>query len=549
MKNKKCFYIVIMFFSLVVPLFSQDKDVDDFEKTLVMNSASNKDNTLILLNTIKEDKWKSVIYAYFPKNGDNDCRIVKLWDKVNSSGSVRSLIYSPYSDNFYFYSAWDNENENLQGLYIIPSKRINSPYELQIDYKNSEAGLSYFLMNKKGIWLIKDIPEWNLSEKEKVPDYNYPWSFAYIYQIENENGYFFNNIPENAVQIKAMSYWRAENIPGQYNDTKGVYGNVSYIFQTTDYCLLIRDIDNSSWWIYNCDTHEASKFNTYEEAKQIATAYDKKIEKQEYRKEHYSLIFFILLIVASIIIISLLIYVLIKNLRIHINEDEKIKERNRMIFEIQEKERAKISRDIHDSVVQDIRVIRLETENLVVDEKSKQKQTKIEDIATDCIIKLRNICYNLTPAELTIHKNNNSSEFELISIINSLVQQFISRTHLPCVFKVEEGFEYPVLNRDITQNLFRVIQEALTNIEKHSYATQVSIYIKKDNNNLLIYVTDDGIGCNPDELQKKIKRKEHLGLRSMIDRMDLIGGEIEFLTAQDDGMEVKITLPLDKLKK
>ena len=49
---------------------------------------------------------------------------------------------------------------------------------------------------------------------------------------------------------------------------------------------------------------------------------------------------------------------------------ESVKERNRMTFEIQEKERAKISRDIHDSVVQDIRVIRLETENLVVDEVS-----------------------------------------------------------------------------------------------------------------------------------------------------------------------------------
>ena len=225
-----------------------------------------------------------------------------------------------------------------------------------------------------------------------------------------------------------------------------------------------------------------------------------------------------------------------------------LKERNKMIFDIQEKERAKISRDIHDSVVQDIRVLRLETENLVVDEKSKARQTKIADLATDCIIKLRNICYNLTPAELANHNTGDSSKLELISIINSLVQQFSSRTHIPCVFKVEEGFEYPVLEKEKTQNLFRVIQESLTNIEKHSYATQASIFLKKDGNTLFIYITDDGIGCNPNELDKKLKSKEHLGLRSMKDRMELIGGSIEFFTSQNDGMEIKIELPLEDAK-
>ena len=102
-----------------------------------------------------------------------------------------------------------------------------------------------------------------------------------------------------------------------------------------------------------------------------------------------------------------------------------------------------------------------------------------------------------------------------------------------------------MLEKEKTQNLFRVIQEALTNIEKHSYATQASIFIKKDGSSLIIYVTDDGIGCNPEDLDKKLKSKEHLGLRSMKDRMELIGGSIEFFTAQNDGMEIKLQLPLE----
>ena len=50
-----------------------------------------------------------------------------------------------------------------------------------------------------------------------------------------------------------------------------------------------------------------------------------------------------------------------------------------------------------------------------------------------------------------------------------------------------------MLEREKIQNLFRVIQEALTNIEKHSFATKVSILIKKENQKLVIYITDEGM--------------------------------------------------------
>jgi signal transduction histidine kinase len=329
------------------------------------------------------------------------------------------------------------------------------------------------------------------------------------------------------------------------NKEKTINQKVKYeyeqIWQFTDYTLLICDEDESSWWVFNCLTEKLKKYESLKLAKKAAEKIDWAFARKQ--KVLGQLSFIGVLLVILVIFAAVLILVLKK-----IWGSQKAASRiehNKMIFDIQEKERAKISRDIHDSVVQDIRVLRLETENLVVDEASKTRQTKIEDLATDCIIKLRNICYNLTPAELASHSEGDSTQLELISIINSLVQQFSSRTHIPCVFKVEEGFEYPVLEKETTQNLFRVIQEALTNIEKHSYATQVSIFIKKSGNILFIYITDDGIGCNPDELKRRLKSKDHLGLKSMKDRMDLIGGSIEFFTGQNEGMEITIKLPLE----
>lgn len=222
-----------------------------------------------------------------------------------------------------------------------------------------------------------------------------------------------------------------------------------------------------------------------------------------------------------------------------------IKNNKKFIYNIQENERGKISRDIHDSVIQDIRAIRIETELLKVDSLSEERKNKVINLATDCVVKLRNICYNLTPAELTTHNQGDSTKIELISIIQSLVIQFIERTHVPCQIKIDENFDYPVFPKEISQNLFRIIQEALNNIEKHSYATNCQILIKNkienDRKYMLIYISDDGIGCDIKQILNKNK-KNHFGLGNMMDRAELIGAKIDFQSEQGQGMEVRIMI-------
>ena len=295
------------------------------------------------------------------------------------------------------------------------------------------------------------------------------WSFSksQLLQIEDEKGHFIFAVPEAAV---SKSFYTFNIYAHQPNKDKSVLGKYPYegIFQATDYTLLICDADQSSWWLYNCVNKKLTKYENYWLTKSRALKLDNFYEKNIlYNLKPKTIVQFILQLLACLCLVFSIVVILVLCIRQTKKckfKEAAIKEQKKMIFDIQEKERAKISRDIHDSVVQDIRVLRLETENLVVDEASRQRQTKIADLATDCIIKLRNICYNLTPAELASHSEGDSSKVELISIINSLVQQFTSRTHIPCVFKVDDGFEYPVLEKEKTQNLFRVIQEALTNI-------------------------------------------------------------------------------------
>lgn len=535
MKIRKLISVLFLTYILINTINAEVESPRNLEDTVILNFAENEDKSIIVFNTVDYQKWQNRIYAVNPGKGSYYWSFWNIWDKNKCSGTVRSVVYSPFSKRFYFMSAGGDEEGN-NGIYTIETKYSQKVDKLKAIRGERIDGIGCFLVNKKGVWLLHDIA---------VPKGDEYWGEAELCQIEDENGPFSNNKLLKIKAIRATSWTRAENGTSENEDGRNHGYDISYLFQTTDNVLLIRDYDNRSWWCYNCINGDRIKYDTYDEAKASADKFEENYSyKLDRKKQHIDLLIICITIICFLTMALIILYISTKR-KDYKYKTESVKEQNRKIFEIQEKERAKISRDIHDSVVQDIRVIRLETENLIVDEQSKSKQTKIEDIATDCIIKLRNICYNLTPAELTIHNKSESSKLELISIINSLVQQFSSRTHFPCVFKVEEGFEYPVLEKETTQNLFRVIQEALNNIEKHSYATQASIFIKEENEILQIYITDDGIGCNQEELQKKLQKKEHLGLRSMIDRMELIGGTVEFFTAQDDGMEVKISLPLE----
>ena len=224
-----------------------------------------------------------------------------------------------------------------------------------------------------------------------------------------------------------------------------------------------------------------------------------------------------------------------KKFNTHLHKNDK-----RLLFSIQEAERTKLSRDIHDSVVQNIRAIRLDAEMLQVMPQSEQKKQHVVDEMTNIITLLRNICYNFRPAELSVETDNT----ELISIIDTLCQQFISRTKIPCQIQVEKDFVPPKLDTEKSTNIVRVIQEALANIEKHSYATNVQLVIKSqgkdDEKQLVIFVIDDGIGC---EVGRLGKDKMKFGIRNMKERIAASGGELEFFSTPNEGLSIQLRIP------
>ena len=177
---------------------------------------------------------------------------------------------------------------------------------------------------------------------------------------------------------------------------------------------------------------------------------------------------------------------------------------------------------------------------LLVEPASEPKKQRVIEEMTNVIALLRNICYNFHPAELSVQTDNT----ELISIIDTLCQQFISRTKIPCNIQIQKDFVPPQMDTEKSTNIIRVIQEALANIEKHSYATNVQILIKTEietkTKSLVIFVIDDGIGC---EVNKLGKGKMNFGIRNMRERIAAAGGEIEFFSTPNEGLSVQLRVP------
>lgn len=436
-----------------------------------------------------------------------------------SERSLRAICYDDNTNNFYFSVAKTNTNSDTYGL-----------FEIKTDYDGSYSTEKLFLeelpfdspfklySNEDGLWGI-------------VKNENDNSSSLLVY-LKDYKGKTITKQPDSISKL---------NISGNWLLNPGILVEDDFILSLTDNKSRVMKITKQkaqdvSSYIPGKVSYDMNDLLQIKEA----------IQREEIREEKNlvsnRILFICLYIIGFLILIITALLIWIYHLRSKSNQLRKDKQ---FIFSIQETERGKISRDIHDSIIQDIRSIRIKTELLKIDEESEETKKDVIKLATNCVVKLRNICYNLTPAELATHADGDNAKVELISIIQSLVLQFIERTHVPCKVKIDENFNYPVMDKEISQNLFRIIQEALNNIEKHSYATSCQIWIRnsnmKEKTGMLIFISDDGIGCDIKSVLKH-HSKYHFGLQNIIDRAKLIGATVDFQSESGHGFEVSIQI-------
>ncbi len=186
----------------------------------------------------------------------------------------------------------------------------------------------------------------------------------------------------------------------------------------------------------------------------------------------------------------------------------------RQVVRSQEAERAHLSRELHDSTSQTLVSIKLLMESVIVKMGEAAPPTLIKalDRLKAALGEVRNISHRLRPAELDV--------LGLPAALEHLCDEFGESSGTVLSVKVRGEIEQ--LPDDVKTVLFRVTQEALTNIEKHADASRIAVWLAFSRSGVRLRVIDDGRGFKVDAVQLDPKRG--IGLRNMRERLVSIGG-------------------------
>ena len=199
---------------------------------------------------------------------------------------------------------------------------------------------------------------------------------------------------------------------------------------------------------------------------------------------------------------------------------------------IREDERKRIAREIHDELGQHLLAFLIEVSLLkqeIFDSYDKRSE-RIDEILehVDTTVKsVRTLINNLRPAVL---------DLGLVASLEWQARDFTRANGIECVFHTNDAAIE--LDDKPATVLFRVLQEALTNIVKHARADRVDIRLKRDGGNLVLQVSDNGVGM-PKVRNRKIKS---YGLAGIRERIGMLNGEFKIATG-DTGTTLIFTIP------
>ncbi|MDB5133821.1 MAG: sensor histidine kinase [Mucilaginibacter sp.] len=195
-----------------------------------------------------------------------------------------------------------------------------------------------------------------------------------------------------------------------------------------------------------------------------------------------------------------------------------------------EEERARIAREIHDEFGQQLSGLKMSLTSLKKNEGVRSDVAPIIDVivadVNTSIQSLRQIANELRPVLI--------DKLGLFAAIEWLVSEFEKKTGISSRIYVD--IDQPVINKMLEINIFRICQEALTNITKHAEATMVNFRIENNTQILTIRIIDNGKGIKASTLHNPLS----MGLLNMRERANLIGAEINITSSFDKGTVIEL---------
>ena len=199
-----------------------------------------------------------------------------------------------------------------------------------------------------------------------------------------------------------------------------------------------------------------------------------------------------------------------------------------------EEERERISRDIHDELGSILVFLKIEAAQLAGKlpadaTKLREKAHSIETLLDQAMSTASRVARELRPGIL--------KEFGLPAAIECQAEDFSQRFGIPCRVQCDEDGIEP--EPDTSLALFRIAQEALTNVAKHAHASLVVMRLSRESGNILLEIRDNGRGISRHDMQKP----RSFGLRGIRERVSSLGGEFEISAAEHGGTHLVLRVP------
>jgi signal transduction histidine kinase len=218
-------------------------------------------------------------------------------------------------------------------------------------------------------------------------------------------------------------------------------------------------------------------------------------------------------------------------------ERRRLESENRRLEEqarrAEEEERRRIGRELHDEAGQSLLLLRLQLEMMERDAPPAfcTKLAGARGIAEMAIMEIRRIVVALSPALL--------ERLGLAAALRHLSARFAKMHSASVALRIPRRI--PPLPRAVEEVIYRVAQECLLNIAKHSCASSVKLSLRIANSQISLSVSDDGSGFSGESASRK---PHSFGLKGMRERAALLSGKLKIVSAPNKGVTVKLELPL-----
>ncbi|MBL4658188.1 MAG: PAS domain S-box protein, partial [Flavobacteriales bacterium] len=224
------------------------------------------------------------------------------------------------------------------------------------------------------------------------------------------------------------------------------------------------------------------------------------------------------------------------------NSHEQLRQLSAHLQSIKEEESKRIARDLHDSLGQiltalkfDISMLDRQLEEQVPSNKEfkplKEKTKSMISKVDTTIEAMRRISANLRPVVL--------DDIGLNAALEWLAGDFRKRTKINCAINLSSEDEL-VSDKEVATSLYRIIQEAFTNIIRHAKARNVALSLIRDSKNIVLTVGDDGKGM----IKGELKKTTSFGLLGIKERVRGLGGTFEIIGKEGVGTTMKVVIPI-----